>query len=79
MAAAKKVDEEVNTQVEVEDDEQSNLSDSEMSDEDVGIDMGNVVQLIEQSFKYKHYKMSQQSLDYIKLKLHFINIVDNAA
>jgi hypothetical protein len=37
----------VNTQVEVEDDEQSNSSDSEASDEDVGMDMGNVVQSIE--------------------------------
>jgi hypothetical protein len=35
IAAAKKVDEEVNTQVEV-DDEQSNSSDSEVLDEDVG-------------------------------------------
>ena len=33
--------------VEVEDDEQSNSSDSEVSDEDVGVDMGNVVQSIE--------------------------------
>ena len=47
IAAAKKVDKEVNTQVEVEDDEQSNLSDSEALDEDIGMDMGNVVQLIE--------------------------------
>ena len=45
IAAAKKV-EEVNTQVEV-DDEQSNSSDSEVSDEDVDIDVGNVAQLIE--------------------------------
>ena len=79
IAAAKKVDEEVNRQVEVDDDEQSNSSDSEVSDEDVGMDIGNVVQSIEQSFQYKHDKMSRQSLDYIKLKLHFINIVDNAA
>ena len=47
IAAAKKVDEEVNTQVEVDDDKQSNSSDSEVSDEDVGMDMGNVVQSIE--------------------------------
>ena len=47
IAAAKKVDEEVNTQVDVEDDKQSNSSDSEVLDEDVGIDMGNVVQSIE--------------------------------
>ena len=46
-AAAKEVDEEANTQVEVEDDEQSDSSDSEASDEDVGMDMGNVVQSIE--------------------------------
>ena len=46
IAAAKKVDKEVNTQVEVDDDEQSNSSDSEVSDEDVGMDMGNVVQSI---------------------------------
>ena len=46
-AAVKKVDEVVNTQVEVEDDEQSNSSDSEVSDEDVGVDMGNIVQSIE--------------------------------
>ena len=46
-AAAKEVDEEVNMQIEVEDDEESNLSDSKVSDEDVGVDMGNVVQLIE--------------------------------
>ena len=32
IAAAKKVDEEVNTQVEVDDDEQSNSSDSEVSE-----------------------------------------------
>ena len=37
IAAAKKVD----------DDEQSNSSDSEVSDEDVGMDIGNVVQSIE--------------------------------
>jgi len=36
IAAAKKVDEEVNTQVAVENDEQSNSSDSEVSDKDVG-------------------------------------------
>ena len=47
IAAAKKVDEEVNTQVEVDDNEQSNSSDSEGLDEDVGMDIGNVVQLIE--------------------------------
>jgi len=46
IAAAKKVDEEVNTQVEVDDDEQSNSSDSEVLDEDVGMDIGNVVQSI---------------------------------
>jgi hypothetical protein len=34
-------------QVEVEGDEQSNSSDSEVPDEDVGVDMGNVVQSIE--------------------------------
>ena len=66
-------------QVEVDNDEQSNLSDSKVLDEDVGMDMGNVVQLIEQNFQYNHYKMSRQSLDYIKLQLHFINIVDNIA
>ena len=79
IAAAKKVDKEVNTQVEVEDNKQSNLSDSEALDKDIGIDIGNIMQSIEQSFQYKHYKMSRQSLDYIKLKLYFINIVDNAA
>ena len=47
IAAAKKVDEEVNTQVEVDDNEQSNSSDSEVSDEDVGMDIGNIVQSIE--------------------------------
>jgi hypothetical protein len=41
------VDKEVNTQVEVDNDEQSNSSDSEMLDEDVGMDIGNVVQSIE--------------------------------
>jgi len=46
IAAGKKVDEEVNTQVEV-DDEQSNSSDSEAPDKDVGMDIGNVVQSIE--------------------------------
>jgi hypothetical protein len=46
IAAAKKVDKEVNIQVEVDNDEQSNLSDSEMLDEDVGMDIGNVVQSI---------------------------------
>jgi len=44
---AKKVDEEVNTQVEVDDDEQNSSSDSEVSDEDVGMDIGDVVQSIE--------------------------------
>jgi hypothetical protein len=47
IAAVEKVDEEVNTQVEVDDDEQSNSSDSEVLDEDVSMDIGNVVQLIE--------------------------------
>ena len=47
IAAAKKVDEEVNTQVEVDNDEQSNSSDSEVLDEDVSMDIGNVVQSIE--------------------------------
>ena len=49
IAAAKKVGKEVNTQVEVEvdDDEQSNSSNSEVSDEDLGMDIGNVVQSIE--------------------------------
>ena len=46
IAAAKKVDE-VNTQVEVDNHEQSNSSDSKVSDEDVGMDIGNVVQSIE--------------------------------
>ena len=50
IVAAKKVVE-VNTQVEVDDDEQSNSSDSEVLDEDVdmdvGMDIGNAVQLIE--------------------------------
>ena len=64
IAAVKKVNKEVNIQVKVEDDKQSN---SKVLDED------------EQSFQYKHYKMSRQSLDYIKLKLHFINTVGNAA
>ena len=36
IVAVKKVDKEVNTQVEVDDDEQSNSSDSGVSDEDVG-------------------------------------------
>ena len=82
IAAVKKVAE-VNMQVEVDDDEQSNLSDSEVLDKDVdmdvGMDIGNAVQSIKQSFQYKYYKMSRQSLNYIKLKLYFINIVDNAA
>jgi len=47
IAVAKKVDKEVNTQVEVDNDEQSNSSDSKVLDEDVGIDIGNVVQSIE--------------------------------
>ena len=46
-AAAKEVNKEVNTQVEVDNDEQSNSSDSEVLDEDVGMDIGNVVQSIE--------------------------------
>ena len=46
IAAAKKVDKEVNTQVEVDNDEQSNSSDSEVSDKDVGMDIGNIVQSI---------------------------------
>ena len=40
--AVKKVDEEANTQVEVEDNEQSNLSNSEVLNEDVGMDIGNI-------------------------------------
>jgi len=47
IAAAKKVDKEVNTQVNVEDDEQSNSSDSEVLDEDIGMDTGSIVQSIE--------------------------------
>ena len=47
IAAAKKVDKEVNTQVEVDNDEQSNSSDSEVLDKDVSMDIGNVVQSIE--------------------------------
>ena len=46
IAAAKKVDKEVNTQVDVEDDKQSNSSNSEVLDKDVGINIGNVMQLI---------------------------------
>ena len=50
IVAIKKVAE-VNTQVEVDDDKQSNLSDSEVSDEnvdmDISIDIGNAVQSIE--------------------------------
>ena len=50
IVAVKKVAE-VNTQVEVDNDEQSNLSDSEVSDEnvdmDIGMDIGNAVQSIE--------------------------------
>jgi hypothetical protein len=46
IVAAKKVDKEVNTQVEVDNDEQNNSSDSKVPDKDVGIDMGNVVQSI---------------------------------
>ena len=47
IAAVKKVNEEANTQVEVDNDKQSNSSDSKVLDKDVGIDIGNVVQLIE--------------------------------
>jgi hypothetical protein len=47
IAAAKKVDKEVNMQVEVDNNEQSNLSDSKVSDEDVGMDIGNIIQSIE--------------------------------
>ena len=46
IVAVKKLDE-VNTQVKVDNDEQSNSSDSEVSDENVGMDIGNVVQSIE--------------------------------
>jgi len=50
IAAIKKVAE-VNTQVEVDNDEQSNSSDSEVLDKDVnidvGMDIGNAVQSIE--------------------------------
>ena len=49
IAAAKKVAE-VNTQVAADNNKQSNLSDSEVSDEDIdiniGIDIGNAVQSI---------------------------------
>ena len=45
--------------LEVDDDKQSNSSDSEVSDEDVGMDIGNVVQSVEQGFQYKYYKMSR--------------------
>ena len=37
-------------QVEVDNDEQSNSSDSKVLDKDVSIDIGNVVQLIKQNF-----------------------------
>jgi hypothetical protein len=47
MAAVKKEDKEVNTQIEVDNDEQSNSSDSEVLDKDVSIDIGSVVQSIE--------------------------------
>ena len=77
IAAAKKVDKEVNTQVEVDNDEQSNSSDSKVLDKDVSIDIGNIVQSIKQNFQYNHYKTSRQSLNYIKLQLYFITIVDN--
>ena len=46
IAAAKKVDKEVNTQVKVDDDKQSNLSDSKVLDEDVGINIGNIIQSV---------------------------------
>ena len=79
IVVIKKVDKEVNIQVEIEDNKQSNLSESKALDKDIGIDIGNIMQLIKQSFQYKYYKISQQSLNYIKLKLYFINIMDNAA
>ena len=79
VAAVKKVNKEVNIQVKVKDNKQNNLSNNKVLDKDISMDIGNIIQLIKQSFQYKHYKMSRQSLDYIKLKLHFINIMDNAA
>ena len=44
IAAAKKLDKEVNTQVDIEDNEQSNSSNSKVLDKDVGINIGNIVQ-----------------------------------
>ena len=46
IAATKKIDKEVNTQVEVNDNKQSNLSDGEVSDKDISINIGNIVQLV---------------------------------
>ena len=37
-------------QVEVDNNKQSNLSNSEVLDKDVGIDIGNIMQLIKQNF-----------------------------
>ena len=62
IAAAKKVDEEVNTQVEVDDDEQNNSSDSEVLDEDVGRDMGNVVQPISRASNTNTIKCRDRAL-----------------
>ena len=46
IAAIKKINKEVNTQVEVKDDKQSNLNNSEISDEDISINIGNIMQSI---------------------------------
>ena len=46
IAAIKKVNKDINTQIEVDNDEQSNLSNSKVSDKDVNMDIGNVIQLI---------------------------------
>ena len=47
IIAAKKVDKEVNMQIEVDNNKQSNLSNSKVLDKDVSINIGNIIQLIE--------------------------------
>ena len=46
IATIKKVDKEVNTQIDIEDNKQSNLSDSKVSDKNISINIGNIIQLI---------------------------------
>ena len=46
IVAIKKIDKQVNIQIEREDNKQSNLSNNKVLDKDVGININNIIQLI---------------------------------